>query len=86
MLSPNSSYYSEARQEPGIRIKSQRLALMSSVACPGCAGYNTTRAHRRSFFQKVILFHLGYYPWKCIDCASRFFSKERGHHEVRNLH
>jgi DNA-directed RNA polymerase subunit RPC12/RpoP len=52
---------------------------MSAVACPECAGYHTSRAYRRTFFQKVILFHLGYYPWKCIDCSSRFFSKDRGH-------
>ena len=79
MSSTTPSYYTETRPDPDIQIKPDRLAPMSAVACPECAGYHTSRAHRRTFFQKVILFHLGYYPWKCIDCSSRFFSKDRGH-------
>jgi len=80
MSSHNPLLYTEARPDPGIRIKPDRVAHISSVVCPECAGYHTARSHRRTFFQKVILFRLGYYPWKCIDCSSRFFSKERGHH------
>jgi DNA-directed RNA polymerase subunit RPC12/RpoP len=76
---PSESFYTAARPDPAIKIKPDRLAKFSSVACPRCRGYHTTRAHRRSFFQKFVLFRLGYFPWKCIDCNHRFFSQDRGH-------
>ena len=79
MLSSTRSFETEVRPDSAVNIKPDRLVRMSSVACPECASYHTARAHRRTFFQKVVLFHLGYFPWKCIDCASRFFSTERGH-------
>jgi DNA-directed RNA polymerase subunit RPC12/RpoP len=76
MPSTTRSLETQVRLDPAIKIKPH----MSSVACPECAGYHTSRVHRRTFFQRVVLFHLGYYPWRCIDCSNRFFSKERGHH------
>ena len=79
MPSQTPSVYTESRPDPAIKIKPDRLARFSSVACPRCRSYHTTRAHRRSFFQKIVLFRLGYFPWKCIDCAHRFLSKDRGH-------
>jgi hypothetical protein len=58
--------------------KADRPSPFSSVICPQCGGYHTTRSHRRSFIEREILYRLGYFPWKCIDCANRFFDKERG--------
>jgi len=36
------------------------------------------RATRKNFFQRVILLRLGLHPWKCLDCAYRFLTKDRG--------
>lgn len=79
MPSESPSIFSPGRRDPAIEIKPERLAPISSVDCPECRGHHTTRCHRRTFFQKAILYRLGYYPWKCIDCSYRFLSKDRGH-------
>ncbi len=51
---------------------------MSQVYCKRCKSSHTMRATRKNFFQRVILFRLGLHPWKCIDCAYRFLSRDRG--------
>ncbi|WP_157468271.1 hypothetical protein [Edaphobacter aggregans] len=69
----------EVHSEPNARSKSRRIPL-SLVACTRCGGYHTARTRRRTFLQREVLFRLGYFPWKCIDCANRFLSKDRGHY------
>ena len=76
--SPSSSVLTPPLPDPDAQIKPARLVPTSSVACRVCHGYHTTRAHRRGFFQKFILHHLGYFPWKCIDCSHRFLIRDRG--------
>jgi hypothetical protein len=78
MPSGSASIFTSVRPDPAIKIEPDRLAPLSAIACPQCRGYHTTRAHRRTFFQKVVFTRLGYYPWKCIDCSHRFLSKNRG--------
>ena len=79
MPSESPSSVAPVRPDPAIDIEPERLAPFSAVACPQCHGYHTTRAHRRTFLQKVVFVRLGYYPWKCVDCSHRFLSNDRGH-------
>jgi ribosomal protein L37AE/L43A len=51
---------------------------IDQVICTRCHSTHTIRVARRNFFQREILLRLGLHPWKCVDCASRFLSTNRG--------
>src|SRR5215471_637098 len=78
MPSADPISYPAVRSEDSVKNSSRLLSSFSTVGCPRCGGFRTTRAHRRSFFEKAVLFRFGYFPWKCIDCSRRFVAKDRG--------
>ena len=51
---------------------------MSLHNCPNCRAQQTRRVKQQGFFQKMILRRVGYYPWECRFCKSRFLLKDRG--------
>lgn len=52
--------------------------MMKSPVCKKCGSERTTRKERKGFFQEVLMFKLGRYPWECNACWKTFLSPERG--------
>ena len=57
---------------------------MKRPNCKKCCSELTNRIKRESFFQRVIMFKLGRFPWECSKCRVVFYSKERGVKKVRS--
>jgi len=50
----------------------------NQVICLKCGGGIAIRINRSGFFQRKVLIHFGYYPWKCGACGRVFFVRRRG--------
>ena len=51
---------------------------MTGPVCKRCGSERTSRKERQGFFQKTIMFSLGFFPWECNSCWKTFWSTERG--------
>ena len=51
---------------------------MSRPVCKECGSELTNRIGRNGFFQRVLMFKLGWFPWECSGCRTRFYAKVRG--------
>jgi len=49
------------------------------VICPACSAKAAMRVSRNGFLQRNVLWHFGFYPWKCGACGDIFLSRHRGH-------
>ena len=49
----------------------------SSATCPQCGGANLRRSRRRGLLERGFSL-LGYLPYRCRDCQTRFFRQEAG--------
>lgn len=47
-------------------------------ACPKCKNTRTKRVRREGLLQRFLFNRLGYFPWKCSHCGTRYLSKSRG--------
>ena len=59
---------------------------MTKPNCKKCKSELTNRMVRRGFFENVLLFRLGLFPWECSKCRVVFYSKERGVRNRRTEH
>jgi len=57
------------------------LLATAIVRCPHCANHRTRRSRRRIFERLLSL--VGVWPFRCEDCAARFFAFRRGAHVTR---
>ena len=48
---------------------------MSKPVCTICGRHETRRVSRKGFWQRVVLYKLGYLPWECVFCRETFFRK-----------
>lgn len=46
--------------------------------CTRCGSERTSRMERSSFIQMTLMSSLGYFPWECLSCWKRFWSRKRG--------
>jgi hypothetical protein len=46
---------------------------MSKPVCKLCGRSETRRINRQGFFQKVVMYKLGFVPWECVFCRKPFF-------------
>lgn len=51
---------------------------MTAPRCKKCGSERTTRTERKGFFQEVLMFKFGQFPWECNSCWKIFYSSERG--------
>jgi hypothetical protein len=52
---------------------------MPQTPCPKCHALQARRVKQEGIFQKLILRHMGFFPWECRFCKSTFVLKNRGH-------
>ena len=45
--------------------------------CPKCEGDSTRRVTRTKSLRDRFMYFLGLFPWECVDCQKRFFSRKR---------
>jgi DNA-directed RNA polymerase subunit RPC12/RpoP len=56
-------------------MEKQTLQNATELTCPECASKKLHRSRRRGFWERIILYQLGYRPYRCEDCDKRFRSK-----------
>ena len=49
-------------------------------ACPVCRGSRVSRSRRKHLIEKVISALTGVFPYRCLDCETRFFAKMTHQH------
>jgi hypothetical protein len=57
---------------------------MTSPHCTKCGSERTSRTERKGFFQEVVAYRLGLFPWECHACWKTFLSTARGKRTRRN--
>jgi len=55
-----------------------------SPHCTKCGSERTSRTERKGFFQEVVAYKLGLFPWECHACWKTFLSTARGKRTRRN--
>jgi hypothetical protein len=45
--------------------------------CPHCGSTSNRRVARKKTFKHRWMYFFGRFPWECLDCQQRFFSKIR---------
>ena len=53
---------------------------LTTVFCKQCHSSNAVRSARKTFLEREVLLRVGLYPWRCLTCKRRFFSRDRGHY------
>ena len=52
--------------------------------CPKCDSSSTRRTAREKAITSRLMYFFGLYPWECLTCQKRFFSKVRYPRTTRN--
>lgn len=62
-----------------------KAVVKTVVHCPECGSDRPRRMERKGFVEQRIFSFLGYFPWRCGNCKSRFFlrKRSRGRHSKR---
>jgi predicted RNA-binding Zn-ribbon protein involved in translation (DUF1610 family) len=52
----------------------------TSRKCPDCGSAELRRSRRHGMMERVILPFLGWSPYRCDECDTRFYRRTRGRH------
>jgi hypothetical protein len=51
-----------------------KISKLVAQRCPRCSGTEARRSPRKGFFELVVLSGLGIRPFRCHECANRFYA------------
>jgi DNA-directed RNA polymerase subunit RPC12/RpoP len=51
------------------------LQSATELTCPRCQSRNLYRTKRKGFWERIILYPLGFRAYRCEDCDARFCTK-----------
>lgn len=62
-----------------VPFESQSTKISGAVVlqCSKCSSERVRRVERKGILERRILKLLGYYPWRCATCRTKFFLKRR---------